>query len=64
MSMLAFWVVTPCGLLGKYQHFFFRAKDRDSMFLRNVDLCLKVDTTLQPRRQYIDITAVRNTCVT
>jgi hypothetical protein len=64
MSMLAFWVVTPCGLLGKYQHFF-RAKDRDSMFLRNVDLYLKVDTTLQPRRQYIDIiTAVRNTCVT
>jgi hypothetical protein len=31
MSMLVFWVVTPCELAGRYQHF--RKEDGDSMFL-------------------------------
>jgi hypothetical protein len=59
--MLIFWVVKPCGLVGRYQRFggtyclhlqrwnHFSPKDRDSMFLRNVGIYLQALTALQPR---------------
>jgi hypothetical protein len=57
ISMLVFWVVTPCGLAGRYKHFEeytisnLSPEDGDNMFLRNVDLDLQVHTTLLPTRQ-------------
>jgi hypothetical protein len=38
MSMLFFWVVTPCGLVGRY-----------SMFLRNFGIYLQAHTASQSR---------------
>jgi hypothetical protein len=42
-----FWVVTPCGLAGRYQHFkcHFNPEDGDSTFLQNVGTYLQVQTT-------------------
>jgi hypothetical protein len=37
MSMLVFWVVTPCGLVGRYQRFG-ETEDGGSRFLRNIDV--------------------------
>jgi hypothetical protein len=48
MMMLVFWVVTPCGLVDRYQHF--SPEDEGSMFLQNNGLYLHVHTALQPRR--------------
>jgi hypothetical protein len=55
MSMLVFWVVTPFGLVGRYQSFgentaSFSPEDRGSMFLRNVGICLQVHMASQPGR--------------
>jgi hypothetical protein len=58
MMMLVFWVVTPCGLVGRYQHFggmyytafFFSPEDEGSMFLRNAGIYLQVHMALLPRR--------------
>jgi hypothetical protein len=52
MSVLVFWVVKPCGLVGRYQRFegTFSPEDGDSIFLRNVGIYLQVHTALQPRR--------------
>jgi hypothetical protein len=59
MSMLVFWVVTPCGLVGRYhiseKHTVsifrvFGLEDGNSMFLQNVDICLQVHMALQPRK--------------
>jgi hypothetical protein len=53
MSMLFFWVMTPCGLADSYQRFgetqayslhLHSPEDGDSMFLRNVGNCLQVHT--------------------
>jgi hypothetical protein len=51
MLMLVFWVITPCGLVGRYQRFC-RAEGGDSrpMFLRNVGISPQVHTALKPRR--------------
>jgi hypothetical protein len=43
--MLVFWVVMPCGLVGRYQsfggkYFLFGPEDRDSIFLQNVGVYL------------------------
>jgi hypothetical protein len=44
MSLLVFWVVSPCGFVGRYQHFgeiyclhhqHFIPEDGGSMFLQN-----------------------------
>jgi hypothetical protein len=43
--MLAFRVVTPCGLVDR-----FSPEDGDSMFLRNVGVYLQVHTALQTIR--------------
>jgi hypothetical protein len=58
MTMLFFWVVTPCGLVGRYQHFgetyCLHFQDRpehgDSMFNRNFGIYLRVHAAPQPRR--------------
>jgi hypothetical protein len=42
MSMLGFWAIKSCGILGP--------EDGDSVFLRNVDFHLQVHTALQPTR--------------
>jgi hypothetical protein len=53
---LVLWVVTPCGLVGRYQHSeehtvsIFRAEDRSIKFLQNIGIYLKVHMELQPRR--------------
>jgi uncharacterized protein involved in tolerance to divalent cations len=39
-SSMFFWVVIPCGSLGKYE---------GSMYLWNVSVCLHVQSALQPR---------------
>jgi hypothetical protein len=62
MSMLLFWVVTPCGIVGRYQRFgwtcclhlqpssvIFRTEDGDSVFLRNFGIYLRVHTASQPK---------------
>jgi hypothetical protein len=46
MSILVFWVVTPCGLVDRYQRF----GDGGSMLLRNIGIYLRVHVALQPRR--------------
>jgi hypothetical protein len=55
MLMLVFWVMTPCGLTGDYQHFggthclyrqHFSPEDGDSIFLANVGINLQVHTAL------------------
>jgi hypothetical protein len=63
--MLVFWVVTPCGLTGRYQRFegtycldiqplahtaFFRVEDGGSIFLRNVGIYLQVHKVFLPRK--------------
>jgi hypothetical protein len=65
MSTLSFWVVTPCGLVCRYQRFgatyclhlqgwshfsVFSPEDGDSMLLRNVGIYIRVRTASQPRR--------------
>jgi hypothetical protein len=53
MSMLVFCVLTPCGLVGRYEHFGesnFSPEDGDSMFLRNVGVYLQIHMALLPRR--------------
>jgi hypothetical protein len=40
---MLFWVVTPCGLVGRYQCF----GNGDSMFLWNVGVCLRIHTASQ-----------------
>jgi len=44
--MLVAWVVTPFGLVARFQHFV--PEDRGSMFLRNI-IYPQVHTALQPR---------------
>jgi hypothetical protein len=34
----------------KHTNYIFSAEDRDSIFLRNVGICLQVHTALQPKR--------------
>jgi hypothetical protein len=41
-------VVTPCGLVGRYQHF--SPEDGGSMSFRNVGIYLQVHITQQPRK--------------
>jgi hypothetical protein len=53
MSMFVFWVVTPCGLVSRFQRFgetHFSPEDGDSTFPRNVFICLQVHTALQLRK--------------
>jgi hypothetical protein len=53
VSTLVFWVVTPCGLVDRYQHFigtYFSPEDGGSMLLRNVGIYLQIYKVLQPRR--------------
>jgi hypothetical protein len=51
MSMLVLWVITPCGLVGRYQRFGATYReDGGSIFLWNVGIYLQVHTALQPRR--------------
>jgi hypothetical protein len=42
MLMLVFWVATPCGLVGRYEHTAstFSPEDGGSMFLRNAGVYL------------------------
>jgi hypothetical protein len=53
MPILVFWVVTPCGLAGKYQRFggIYWTEDDCNMFLRNIAIYVEVHTALQPRRR-------------
>jgi hypothetical protein len=58
LSMLAFWVVTPCGILGRYQCFgeTYRLllgypEDGAGMFPRHVCNHLQEYTASLPRRQ-------------
>jgi hypothetical protein len=51
VSVLVFWVVTPCGLVGRYQRFggtysVLCPEDGGSMFFRNVGISLQVHTAL------------------
>jgi hypothetical protein len=48
MSLLVFWEVTPCGLVGRYLRF--STEDGGNMFFRNVGTYLRLHTALQPRR--------------
>jgi hypothetical protein len=55
MTMLLFWVLTPCRLVGRYKHFNISEKhiglqpwNGDSTFLRNVGIYLWVYTASQP----------------
>jgi hypothetical protein len=58
MSMLVFWVVTPCGLVGRYQRFggtyclYLQdwSEDGGRTFLRNVGIYPQTHMTSQPRR--------------
>jgi hypothetical protein len=53
MSMLVFWVVTPCGLVRGHQHFggtYCLHLQHFGMFLRNVGIYLQVHTVLRPRK--------------
>jgi hypothetical protein len=66
LPSMVFWVVTPCGLVGRYQRFgdtyclhlqgwsdrlyIVLSSQRGTIFLRNVGIYLKVNTALQPRR--------------
>jgi hypothetical protein len=49
MLMLVFWVVMPCGLVGRYQLSPSSALKLE-MFLRNAGIFLQVHTVSQPRR--------------
>jgi hypothetical protein len=54
-SMIEFWVVTPCGLVGRYsvsEEYTSQSHPWrwGSMFLRNVGIYLQVHTALQPIR--------------
>jgi hypothetical protein len=49
MSMLVFWVVTPCGLVGRY----FNSKDEESIYLLNVGIYQQVHTALQTQKTNI-----------
>jgi hypothetical protein len=54
MSMLFFWVVMLCGLIGRYQCYgetvsIFNPEDGDGMFLQNIGIYLQVHATSQPR---------------
>jgi hypothetical protein len=49
LSMMFFWVVTTCRLVGWYH----RPENGDGMFLRNVGFYLLVHTASQPRRIWI-----------
>jgi hypothetical protein len=52
--MLFFWVVTPCGSVGRYQRFgeayCLHHQGWGCMFLRSIGIYIKVYTALQPRR--------------
>jgi hypothetical protein len=54
MSVLVFCVVTPCGLVGRYQHSGLTLK-METLFLQNVSIDLQVQRALQPRRQTLII---------
>lgn len=54
MSMLVFWVVTPCVLIGRCQPFgerhIFVLEDEDSVFSETyIGMYLRVHTALQPK---------------
>jgi hypothetical protein len=49
MSMTFLVVVTPCGLIGRYQRFGENTEDVGSMFLRNAGTHLQDHTASQPR---------------
>jgi hypothetical protein len=56
MSVLVFWVITTCGLVGNHRCFgethylqHFNSEDEDSMFLQNVGVYIQDHTALQPR---------------
>jgi hypothetical protein len=53
MSMLVFWVVMPCGLVGRYS-----AEDGGSMFLHEVGIYLQDHTPLQPRRPTLTVSSL------
>jgi hypothetical protein len=48
MKMMMFWVVTSCGLVGRYP------EDGDGMFLRNAGIYLQAHTASQPKRTSSD----------
>jgi hypothetical protein len=53
MSIFVFWVLTPCGLVGRYHRFggtHFNPEDGGSVFIRNDGICVQVHTVLQLRR--------------
>jgi hypothetical protein len=56
--MMIFWIVTPCGLVGRYQrvretyYLYFSPEDGYSMFRRNVGIDLQVHTVLLPIRHH------------
>jgi hypothetical protein len=60
MSMLVFWVVTPCGLVGRYSTnvseeytaSIFRVEDGGIMFLRNVGTTYKFTRRYNPENQH------------
>jgi hypothetical protein len=62
MSLLVFWVVTPCGLVGRYQRF--RKEEWGSMFLRNVGIYVQVHMALLDKTKIDIFTAVRNSDLT
>jgi hypothetical protein len=47
MSLPAFWAVTPCGLVGRYQ--LFKPEDGGSVTLRHCALCPQVHKALQQK---------------
>jgi hypothetical protein len=52
-SMLLYWFVTPCGIVGRHQRFgetYCLHRQGDSMFLQNFGIYLRVHTASQPRR--------------
>jgi hypothetical protein len=53
-NLLGFWVVISCSHVGRYRHLnpqlsYLNSKDGGSVFIRNIDIRLKVQTVSQPR---------------
>jgi hypothetical protein len=46
--VLLLWVVTPCGLVDRYQHFALKME----MFLQNAGICLKSKQHYNPEDQH------------
>jgi hypothetical protein len=56
MSMLVFWLVKPCGLVGRSD----QSEDGNSMFLRNFGIYLQVNAAWHPRRSTLKIDSLRS----